>query len=228
MLRKVLLGCGIVSSVLYVVADVVASLRYEGYRYTDQMISELLANGAPTRPLMVALVGIPYNLLVAAFAAGVWMSGGGKRAARITAALLLGYAAVSTAGGLLFQMDQREVLAAGGETPRAGLHGPVTLVMSLFILGAMGIGAALIGRRFRWYTYGTILTLVVFGALTSLSIPRVEANESTPWMGAIERVNIYATMLWVAVLAIALLRVHETSAPRHLGTPTVTAQVAPR
>jgi len=32
------------------------------------------------------------------------------------------------------------------------------------------------------------------------------ANEPTPWMGIEERTNIYATMLWAAVLAIGLLR----------------------
>jgi hypothetical protein len=36
------------------------------------------------------------------------------------------------------------------------------------------------------------------------------ANEATPWMGLTERINIYATMLWVAVLAIGLLRAKET------------------
>lgn len=48
---------------------------------------------------MVALVGIPYNLLVAAFAVGVWTSAGPKRAARITAALPLAYSAASMVGG---------------------------------------------------------------------------------------------------------------------------------
>jgi hypothetical protein len=37
----------------------------------------------------------------------------------------------------------------------------------------------------------------------------MQANEPTPLMGIEERVNIYATMLWVAVLAIGLLRVQK-------------------
>jgi hypothetical protein len=72
MVRKILLGCGVVSSVLYVVTDVLGTLRYPGYSYADRWFSELTAQGAPTRPLMVALDGIPYTLLVAAFAVGVW------------------------------------------------------------------------------------------------------------------------------------------------------------
>ena len=55
MVRKILLGCGIVSSVLYIVTDVLGTLRYEGYSYVDQEFSELTAQGAPTRDFMVAL-----------------------------------------------------------------------------------------------------------------------------------------------------------------------------
>ena len=84
---------------LYVVTDVLGTLRYVGYSYADQTFSELTAQGAPTRDFMVALDGIPYTLLVAAFAVGVWTTAGPKRVARITGAMLLGYAAFGMAGG---------------------------------------------------------------------------------------------------------------------------------
>jgi len=154
---------------------------------------------------MVALNVIPYTLLVAAFAVGVWTSAGPKRAARITGAMLLGYAAFGLAGGLIFPMRPREALAAGEETLRNVMHIPATAMMSLFIVLAMGFGATLLGKRFRYYSYGTIATLVVFGALASLQAGQMAANEPTPWMGIEERINIYATMLWLAVLAIGLL-----------------------
>ena len=64
MVRKILLICGIVSSVWYVVTDVIGTLRYPGYSYADQWFSELTAQGAPTRPLMIALNEFPYILLV--------------------------------------------------------------------------------------------------------------------------------------------------------------------
>jgi hypothetical protein len=209
MLRKILLGCGIVSSVLYVVTDVLGTLRYPGYSYADQTFSELTAQGAPTRPLMVALNGIPYGVLVAAFAGGVWASAGPKRAARITRAMLLGYAAFGVAGGLVFPMRPREALAAGEGTLRNTMHIPATAVMSLFIVLAMGFGATLLGKRFRYYSYGTIAILLVFGVLASLQAGQMAANEPTPWMGIEERINIYATMLWVAALAIGLLRAQK-------------------
>ena len=199
MARKALLLCGVLSSALYVVTDVLASWLYEGYRYVDQNYSELLATGAPTRTLML-LASIAYNLLVAAFAAGVWTSDSPKRTARITGAMMVGYAVLSMITPSFFQMDMRGTQA----TPRGSLHGPMTAVMSLFIILSIGFGAFLLGRRFRFYSVATIAVLLAFGVLTALQAPRLEAGQYTPWMGLTERINIYATMLWFAVLAIAL------------------------
>lgn len=223
MLRRVLLGCGIGSSLLYIATDILATRRYDGYNYKDQWVSELVANGSPVRPFMIALF-TPYNVLAATFGVGVWLVAGGKRAARVTGAMLIASAAAGEITMLFFAMDRR----GAEETVRGSLHGPMTMAMSLFTVLAMGFGARLVGRRFRWYTYGTILVLVVFGVATSSYIPRLQANEPTPWMGAIERVNIYAQMLWVAVLSGSLLRAQAPGTPRQIGTPTVTPRMLPR
>lgn len=211
MVRRILLICGIVSSVLYIAVDILGTLRYPGYRYTEQQFSELTAAGSPVRPLMIALSVIPYTLLVAALAVGVWISARPKRAGRITGAMLLGYAAFGMVGGWFTPMNTREALAAGERGLRNAMHIPMTAVMSLFMLLAMGFGATLLGKRFRYYSYATIAILVVFGVLTSLQAGKMVANEPTPWMGLTERINIYATMLWVAMLAIGLLRAKETT-----------------
>jgi hypothetical protein len=208
MKRKILLICGVVSSVLYVVGDVLGTLRYPGYSYADQTFSELTAQGSPVRPLMM-LSGSLYTALVAAFAGGVWASAEPKRAGRVTGAMLLGYALAGMVTGVFFPMKPREALAAGEATLRNAMHPPGTIVSSLFVVLAMGFGAKLLGRRFRYYSYGTIATLIVLGVLASLQAGRMAANQPTPWMGIEERINIYATMLWVAVLAIGLLRAQE-------------------
>jgi len=198
---KGLLVCGILSSPLYVAMDALAALRYEGYSYTSQAVSELNATGAPTRSFFLALA-VPYNVLLTALGAGVWAAAGRKRAARLTAASLVASAAVGMVTPLFFPMDQR-----GAEgTLRGNLHPPLTAVGSLFILLAMGFGSTLLGRRFRLYSFGTILTLLVFGGWTALDAPQVAAGESTPWLGIKERINIYAYLLWVVVLATSLLQ----------------------
>jgi hypothetical protein len=55
MVRKLLLVCGILSSLLYVATVVLAAMRWEGYSSTSQTVSELIAIDAPTRPLVVPL-----------------------------------------------------------------------------------------------------------------------------------------------------------------------------
>src|SRR5215204_2602522 len=163
MLRRILLGCGIASSVLYIAADILGTLRYPGYRYTEQQFSELTAAGSPVRHLMIGLGVIPYTLL----------------------------------------------LAAGERGLRNAMHVPLTAVMSLFVLLAVGFGATLLGERFRYYSHATMAILIVFGVLTNLQAGKMVADEPTPWMGLTERINIYATMLWVAVLAIGHLRAQK-------------------
>jgi Na+/H+ antiporter NhaA len=224
---RVLLGCGVASSVLYVATDIIAFLSYAGYSFLDQNYSEMVAEGAPTRPFLVG-VAIPYHLLLAAFAVGIWAWAGRSRAARIAVALLLVFAVIDTATAMFFQMDLRGVAA----TPRGSLHGPLTGVFNLFFLLAMGFGAAVLGRRFRWYSIATIATLAGFGIVTSLQIPQLAAGQPTPWMGLTERIGIYAMMLWVAVFGIALLRAQRAGATGQLATPTerpmLTAQSQPQ
>ena len=48
--------------------------------------------------------------------------------------------------------------------------------------------------------------MLLFGALTGLALPQMEANLTTPLIGVWERICIGAYMLWVIVLAIILLR----------------------
>lgn len=212
MTRRALLLCGVLSSVLYVATDSLASWLYVGYSSVDQNYSELLATGAPTRTFML-LASVAYNLLVAAFAAGVWTLTSPKRTARITGVMMVGYAILSMITPSFFQMDMR----GAAMTPRGSLHGPMTAVMSLFIILSMGFGAFLLGRWFRFYSLVTIVILLTFGVLTALQAPQLEAGQSTPWMGLTERINIYATMLWFAVLAIELSRAKAERPQGNLG-----------
>ena len=202
--NKVLLICGIFSAVLYVLTDLLASWWYDGYRIIDQNYSELLATGAPTRPAML-LVSVVYNLLVIAFAIGIWTSDNQKRTSKITGALMVGYAILSMVTPSFFQMDMRGAQI----TPLGSLHPLMTGVMSLFILLSMGFGAFLLSKRFRLYSFITIILLLVFGFITGLQAPQLTAGEPTPFMGFTERINIYATMIWFAVLSITLLRTEK-------------------
>ena len=203
MVRKVLLICGIFSSLLYVAIDILAAMQWESYSYTSQSFSELTAIEAPTRPLMVFGNAIPYSLLVMAFAMGVWASAGRKRALRIVAGLLVAYTVAGFIGGVVFPMHSR------GQTTMTltdTMHIVATIAGVLSTLLFIGFGAAAFGKWFRLYSIGTILLLILGGTLAGLDASRIAAGLPTPWVGVTERINIYASMLWVLVLAIVLLR----------------------
>jgi hypothetical protein len=203
-LKKTLLTCGIFSAVFYIITDLLASWWYDGYSIIDQNYSELLATGAPTRPVML-LVSTVYNLLVIAFATGIYTSSNKKRISKITGAVMVGYAILSMVTPSFFQMDMRGTQI----TPLGSLHPVMTAVMSLFILLSMGFGAFILSVRFRLYSFITIILLLVFGFITGLQAPQLTAGQPTPLMGFTERINIYSTMIWFAVLSIALLRAEK-------------------
>jgi hypothetical protein len=208
-MRKNLLGCGIASSVLYVASDILVSWWDPNYSYRDQSFSELLAPGSPTRPLVLVVLAIPYGVLVTAFGVGVWASASRRGAGRITGALLVGYALTGAVTGVFLSAPTREVLEEGEETWRNTMHLPGTAVSVLCILLAIGFGSTLLGRRFRYFSYATIVAILVFGVLAGLQVGQMEAGEPTPWLGIVERGNVYAIMLWISVLAIGLLRAQK-------------------
>jgi hypothetical membrane protein len=217
--RQVLLACGILSSLLYVATDVLGGMRYEGYSFTSQAISELMAIGAPSEALVDPLF-ITYGVLALAFGVGVFREGAGRsRAMRITGALLIGYAAIGFMGPTFFEMHQRGAGGSASDAPHVVLTGALVLLTLL----AIGFGAFALGTRFRVYSFATLLTVVVLGALTAPYGARLAAGQPTPGFGIVERVNIYSSMAWVAVLAIALLR-----RPRYRAATTASGTMAHR
>ena len=104
MLRRALALCGILSSLLYLATDIVGGLHYEGYSFTSQAVSELMAIGAPSEHVVDPLFTL-YNVLVIAFGVGVlWEGVNRSRALRVTGVLLLGYgAALLTLASLRFR-----------------------------------------------------------------------------------------------------------------------------
>ena len=199
---KLLLVCGILAPLLYVATDILAAMRWEGYSYTAQTISETFAIGAPTRPL-VLLRGLAYSLLMFAFGLGVRESARGDRALRFVGGLLIGIASIDMAAPFVAPMHLRGAVRTLTDT----MHIVLASVDVLFILLIIGFGTSAFGKGSRIYSIGTILVVVVFGILAGMDAPRIAANLPTPWLGVTERISVFSYMLWVVVLAISLLRI---------------------
>lgn len=200
--RRVLLVCGIASSLLY--GAMIWVIRYEGYSVISQVPSELTAIGAPTQWLWT-LLGSIYTLLVTAFGWGVWQSAGRSRAVRVVGGLMFAFGSLGLVWPLA-PMHQREVLAAGGGTFSDTVHVVLGGVTVLLMFLAIGFGASAFGRPFRLYSIVSAVVLLAFGALTFLEAPHLQTNLPTPWIGLWERINISVFLLWLMVLAIVLLR----------------------
>lgn len=201
-LRKALLLCGILSSILYVAVTIIVPMQWETYDNASQVVSELSAIGAPTRELWMVLA-TPYTFLILAFAWGVLKSAGENRRLHIAGWLLLAYGAL----GFLWPfapMHLRETLAAGGGTFSDDMHIALAAVTQTIYFLALVLSAAALGRAFRIYSIATFAVLVVFGMLTFMEAQGIARNEPTPMMGVWERINIGVFLMWVVVLAVAL------------------------
>ena len=205
MTRKALLICGILSSVLYVAINIFVAARAEGYSSVSQTVSELSAIDAPTRALWMTLIPI-YGLLLIAFGYGVWLSGRRTRTLRIAGALVIAHGVL---GFFWPPMHLRPVLAAGGGTLSDTLHIAWTFVTVVLMMLSIGFAAVEFGSGFRVYSIATVVLLIAFGAVTGTYAPSIQANLPTPLVGVWERIDISLFLLWVVVLAGALLRLRD-------------------
>jgi hypothetical membrane protein len=201
-LQDNLLVCGTLAAFVYLVTDVLASLRYPGYDFTSQGVSELMAVGAPTKGLVDSIF-IVYGVLAIAFAIGVIRDASrGQRALRTTGVLLLAYAVVPMATAGRFAAYPR----GGGAFAKSVPHVILTAVLVVLMLVAVGFGTYALGQRFRIYSLGTLGVLIALGAASGYYGARLAAGQSTPGFGIVERILIYAFLAWAATLGVALLR----------------------
>jgi Protein of unknown function (DUF998) len=206
MVRKLLLICGALASLVWLGADILASLRYEGYNYPFDPISGLSTLDSPVRSLLIPLFNL-YVVLKLVFAVGVWMFAGKKRALRITAGLLFAWGVIDLAA-YFFPWDPSEDLLTFNNIMHGFLAGGMNVLMILLIIA---VGAQADGKWFRYYSYGTLLVMIVSGGVMALLDPHVEGNLPPPWFGLTERINGYGLMLWMILLAFILLRIKPES-----------------
>lgn len=197
--RRGLLWCGLLGASLNVFVDVLSSRLYPGYSYLDQAVSELSAIGAPTRSLLVWL-GVPFVVLLASYAVGIWRTASG-RALRVVTALLMAQAPL-TALAPLRSMNVRGAERTVGDV----LHLVATGGGALVILTAMGFGAVALGRRFGVFTMVVAFAMMTFSGWAVLQPCRVAEGLPTPWLGLKERAGYYMYPVWLAGLSVALLR----------------------
>ncbi len=201
-LTRVLLVCGVAAGALFLAMDLLAAFwLYPGYEYTSQQVSELSAIGSPSREFWMTM-GYPHFALSIAFAAGVWRAAAGRPSLTITALFLGLFAVNSLLWGIVAPMHMRGADFTATDTMHIVFAGSAVALM----LGFMISGALSQGMAFRWFTGLVSIAMLAAGGIVSTAIPAIAAGEPTPWMGLVERVSVFAPMLWMAAFAVALLR----------------------
>ncbi len=198
-LQYVLLACGIVSSVLYVATDLLLASRWPGYSLGSQAISELSAIDAPTQSLWRASMSV-YNLLLVGFAIGIWQASAGRRAVQVTAGLVASMVLIGIVWSF-FPMHLRDAPKSATDA----VHAIIAAVQVVVTLVAIVVARNAAGRAFRIYSLATVGFLLSAGAATFALAPRLGVT-STAGMGLLERVNVYGYLLWMAMLAMVLMR----------------------
>lgn len=201
MLRRILLVCGILSSLVYATMDVIGGLQWQNYSWLSQEFSRLSAVGAPSRAIHLLFNPI-YSLLVVAFGMGIWMSAGPKRSLRVVSIALIAYAIVSWMWPQFFPEDLSQPMTALTNN----VHIVLTFVTVISWILILGFSAVAFKGWFRFFSIGILLAVIVFGSLAGSQVPALAAGLPTPWLGLAERINIYSFMLWVVLLSIVLLR----------------------
>ncbi|HEX6223585.1 MAG TPA: DUF998 domain-containing protein [Chryseolinea sp.] len=197
-MKKQLLICGMVSSLFYIAMNAFIPFLFDGYSVRSHTVSELSAIGAPTRQLWVTLAFV-YMLLFAAFGFGVLKSAAGNRSLKTMGIFILIYCA--------WNFYWPPMHPRGGEPSLTDtLHIVWASVTVILMMLMMGFGAAAFRGKFRVYTIGTMILLMVFGFITSLDATKIPDNLPTPLLGIWERILIALFMFWVIVLSIKLLR----------------------
>lgn len=198
-IRRALLSAGIASAVVYVVGDVTSGLRYHGYSFRNQAISELSAFGSPVRPEMVTVI-LVHGVLLIAFGAGVLLVAD-QKLSRWIGAILMVLGAVGFPTHTVWAMSSRGMKTGFNDT----MHITMSVVFSVLVAVAMVLAALKYRGWFRRYSLVTLAVVIGFGTASSIAIRGIQQNH-TPWAGGFERIDAYAYLAWLVVLALVEMR----------------------
>ena len=202
MICDILLICGLLIPLSYIILYVLGGALRTGYSHISDSVSELLSPGSPNRPVL-SIILVAYALLHILFGLGVLEVVRG-----ITSSATLGYigawsiiaVGITTIGTAIFPQD-----AEG--TPRTkpgqihiilvfGVLIPASILSTLFI----GLWSKQSGflTGFDVYSFVTVGAIVAMGGVGGAAV-------KTRYAGLSERVAAVVIHQWLFVLALQLL-----------------------
>ena len=201
MSNRILLLCGVISPVVYVVGTVLGAALRPGYSHITDTVSELMSPGSPNKPLMHTLftASAVFSTL---FGVGVWQfvraSGRSTTAGVVGAVLLFAVGLVNILTAAVFPQDPMGAPA----TFQGKMH--IILVAALSVMAMLatlllGLWARQVDVLVGYGTY-TLASLTVMLLTGGLAV----ATTEKPVMGLTERLAVVAVMQWNVVTGLKL------------------------
>ena len=200
-IRNPLYLAGLITPLWLAAVLIVAGSLYPGYSHVNQAMGLLGAIDAPTHALWPWLAHFPLGVLLIAFGIGLYMRHAHLRLARLSASLVIVHGLASLAAGY-FSCDNGCSL----EYPsmQQNLHTIASVIMSASLLLASALWIFVARREGRkglvWLSL--VCSLFALGCLPWMAA----AMDVGRGFGLFQRVNYFASLLWIAGLAWALFK----------------------
>lgn len=200
-IRKALYLAGLITPFWLAVGLAITGSLYPGYSHIDQAMSVLGAVDAPTHSIAPLINNYPLGILLLLFGLAVFSRYPGNLLARASAVLIMVNGIASLATGYL--ACDAGCMPASPSTTQS-LHNLAGLVMAGSLLLASGLWIWVARRQnskgLIWFSL--VCSLFALGCLPWMAA----AIDVGRGFGLFQRVNYFASLIWVAGLAWALLQ----------------------
>ena len=215
MKNKVLVLCGILAPVVYILTVILGGVIRPGYSHVTQAVSDLIATEAPNKSLLDPLFAL-YNLLTVAFGIGLFLYVRSDHQNHRKMVGALG-AIILVAEGLFGFITLFFPEPAGGMTTAISSTGTMHIVFaSLSSLTTM-LTILLMGFWFKnnqtlhgygLYSFISVAVVFISGGFAAFSV----ATQS-PVAGLVERITIGGFLQWLCIIA---WMIYSSTATREL------------
>ena len=187
--------CGVLAVITYLLHDVIGAAHYPGYVWTKQAVSDLTAADAPSYVVASGFTTVHKILTCVCYAYLCILIKGERRVLRIGITLFAIMHGISAVGYALFPLTGS---GYDGSTP-SFIHVYVltAMVVTLSIVSLILIAIGSFKGKHRLLGILAIVALAAmfFGAVGSQSLPK-------EYFGVVERFSTYSAVVFTGVLAV--------------------------
>lgn len=196
--QRVSAACGIATPILAALVGLGVGYMQQGYRFTEQRLSELGASGAPHAFIFNVVGLMTSGVLVLVLSLGFYSEFRGNRVAKIGSGLLALCGASLIMTGI-FPCDVGTVEASASGI----MHGVFAGIGTFAIISAalamwLGLKDDAAWRNHAWFSLGVAVVAV------ALDVPHL-LSSLPEWNGAVQRIVVMVLLVWIEVMSIKLL-----------------------